>query len=399
MINIINQNYFLANHAYFLNKNPTKNKNQPIIIHTKKKIKRNPQKLPENFNLNEFNKYFWDFKPQIYKTLNPDLKTLNNNELITHYYNKGRYEGRSYNNGIKIVICCDPWNDNGSFATGGNKALYNLGKLINEKKHKNIYAKMLVLVEQNNPNPFCNFFACRTEINSRTLVIYPDGNYGNPLNAKNVMRWILLEIGTTYRPYDICKTWKQNDLVYHWEASNISKNTKILNTCVIDDIFKNNNIPRKYNSSCYLIKKRLFYESTISTVHPPDALCIDNLSKNVIVDAFNKYEKFYCYDLKTFFIIGAIICGCKVILVPDSRNKSEYISESVFRDFEKINCFFAWGEEDLSSINYTANDLNDLINYLNNLSKSVDVFLEDVYNYFNSLPVNIPTVNSVYNQK
>ena len=354
----------------------------------------------KNFDLKKFDYYFWDFKPNIYKQKYQDLKTFNELQLKQHYFFIGRYERRIYNNGIKILIYCDEWNNSSSvkFGTGGNLALYNLGKLINEKKCENIYAKMYISSRKNKTNPYCNVFANDNEINPRTLVIYTDGTYKNPLFAKNVMRWILLEIGTSYRPLDILKTWESDNLLYHWENSKIATNIKILNTTFMDPIFVNNNLNRKTNTSCYLIKKRKLHKTNILIIHPDKSICIDNLLKNEIVKIFNNVEKFYCYDLNTFLIIGAIICGCKVILVPNNTSKHNYINMSILSNFEKFNTMVAWGESDFENINYTNDDIHKLINYIKTLSNSVDVFLKDIYNYFNSIPVYIPTVKYVYNK-
>jgi len=354
------------------------------------------EKVYDFFSIKKFNTFFWDFKPEIYKEIYSDIRQLNTIQLMKHYFYVGRFQRRIYNKGIKIIIVCEPWNDNGQFSSGANKALYNLAKQINEKKYKNIYAKMYVMTRQNLQNPFCNFFAYDNEINSRTLVIYPDGNYGNPLKAKNVMRWILLEVGTIYRPISIIRTWHPNELVYHWEQSKIAQNIKILNNCIIDKLFQNYFQPRKPSSSCYLIKKRKIYTQFINYIHPYDSICLDNLSKSQIINYFNECEYFYCYDLKTFFTIGAIICGCKVILVPDDNSKENYILNSVFNNFPKKNNLFAWGNDDIKSINYTQEDINDFISYLDNLSNSVNNFLEDIANYFYFNNYNFPTVKSVY---
>jgi len=44
----------------------------------------------------------------------------------------------------------------------------------------------------------------------------------------------------------------------------------------------------------------------------------------------------------------------------------------------------AWGESDIVNIDFNNDDINDLIAYLNNLSSSVDLFLNDIDKYFNS---------------
>lgn len=351
------------------------------------------------FTFEKFKIFFWDFIPNVYKKLYPDVSHLNSIELMKHYFYIGRMQKRIYNNKIKILIVCDPWNNDAvTFTSGGNKALYNLGKIINKTKYKNnIYAKMYDMSGKNINNPYCNYFAYANEVNSKTLVIYPDGNYSNPLSAKNVMRWILLEVGTTYRPLNIINTWKPDDFVYHWQPSLISKNIKILNNTIVDEVYVNYLKPRKKNSSCYLIKKRTFFEEKITFIHPNYSIYLDNLSKQEIVEHFNVCETFYCYDLKTFFIIGSIICGCKVILVPDNGTKTIYIENSIFNNFPKFEKMFAWGNIDIENINYNAEDVTNLIKYLNNFSESVNAFLEDIYNFFHSQDVNIPNVKSVYN--
>jgi len=351
------------------------------------------------FTFEKFNTFFWDFSPNFYKKLYPDVKHLNRVELMKHYFYIGRMQKRIYNNKIKILIVCDPWDDGDVlFTSGGNKALYNLGKIINKTTHaNNIYAKMYDMSRQNINNPYCKYFAYDNEVNSKTLVIYPDGNYGNPLSGKHVMRWILLEVGTTYRPLDIINTWNLNDFVYHWQPSLLSKNIKILNNTIVDESYINYLKPRKKDSSCYLIKKRTFFEKNIKFIHPEYSIYLDKLSKQEIIAHFNTCESFYCYDLKTFFVIGSIICGCKVILVPDNKTKTMYIENSIFDNFPKFEKMFAWGNADIENINYSQDDVADLIKYINSLSESVKVFLEDIYNFFHSQCVNIPNVKSVYN--
>ena len=46
---------------------------------------------------------------------------------------------------------------------------------------------------------------------------------------------------------------------------------------------------------------------------------------------------------------------------------------------------------------YDENDVNEMIQFINSLSNTVDIFLEDIYCYFNSIPINIPSVKHVYN--
>jgi hypothetical protein len=375
------------------NRNVTKK----IIRHKINETKSIQNPVNNIFDINFFNKMFFDFDCNFYKLTN-DLEKLNftDEQLKYHYYTVGRFENRKYNNKIKVIIVCDPFTEgNTQFATGGNIALFNLAYLINNHisfKDK-IYCKVYNFDKVFTPNMFCNNYAIDNEVNDNTIVVYPDGNEYNPLGCKNIIRWILLEIGTTYRDKNFYKKWSPTDFVYHWQHS--KPNVKILNNTYINPIFINHNNNVR-NSTCYLIKKRKFINN-IQYVHPYNSICIDNLPLINVVDIFNKCDYFYCYDIKTFLFIGSILCNCKPILIPyDNITKEEFIKESIFNDYKNINKFFAWGLNDIKSINYDSNDINEMISYIKGLSASVDIFLNDIYKYFNNQKYDIPTVKDIY---
>lgn len=130
-----------------------------------------------------------------------------------------------------------------------------------------------------------------------------------------------------------------------------------------------------------------------------NSICIDNMKIVDIVDIFNKCKYFYCYDLKTFLFIGAILCNCKVILIPDKRTKNEYIKDSIFRNFVDISKFFAWGIDDVSNINFNSDDIYNMKQYILDLSLSVNEFLDDINSYFNEKIIKSPTVDEIYYKK
>ena len=66
-----------------------------------------------------------------------------------------------------------------------------------------------------------------------TVVIYSEGEPGNPLNAKYCVRWILAPLGINSDP-EIYKTWNKNDLVYYFNTENKIEE----NEDKIDDIYK-----------------------------------------------------------------------------------------------------------------------------------------------------------------
>ena len=49
-------------------------------------------------------------------------------------------------------------------------------------------------------------------IDDNTVVIYCEGTPGNPLNAKNVVRWMLSKLGQNI-PYERVHTWSKNEIL------------------------------------------------------------------------------------------------------------------------------------------------------------------------------------------
>jgi len=174
-----------------------------------------------------------------------------------------------------------------------------------------------------------------------TIVVYPEGIHGNPLNAKNVVRWIL---GPPLQK-DF-ETYSKSDLIY-WYMDYYyidflgQKENKLFITEFHDDIFTNINYKRQ--GSCYTIRKA----TPKILVHPENSYFISFDSAGDLINLanlFNKTEKFYCYDNYTFLYTQAAMCGCISIVIPDRiKTKKQWLEGS------KLNKYgVAYGEDDIS---------------------------------------------------
>jgi len=268
------------------------------------------------YNIYTVCKYYYDLDLNFYKST-----YLNNDTSISYFnvylhYHKNKQNLR--NNKQLIVIYSPPYD----IKCGGIVVMHNLCKIINDNFGNTHKAKLFMYNNIRYKNPFCNDFAMIDEINDKTIVIYPEIVSGNPLNAKNVIRWILLDLGIEM-PLTHYKNWEETDLVYNWETK--TTNSKILCCPFQNKIFKNINLNTR-TKSCYLIKKgRLF--TNIKNMHPEDSICIDNLSLKEINDIFNESKYFYCYDPKTMYIIYAAICGC----IPIIKDYNDLTEDEYFR--------------------------------------------------------------------
>ena len=258
----------------------------------------------------------------------------------------------------KIIIYTPKLN----FKVGGIVVLHNLARVLLEK---GVDAYLFVNNEEPYDNIFCNKFAKLEDIDDSAVVVYPEIVEGNPLNAKNVVRWILCDLGVHCRS-DIYKTWNLDDMVFHFSTYNSkydSKNFEILYTVWINPIIKNKNT-NKRNGSCYLFKKAQFFHNKLKLIHPKDSTLIDNCSFEEIVDIFNEKEYFYSYDPYSFYDSVAALCGCIPIIYPiDGVKKIDWLkTRAMFQAY-------ADSRDNISGIAYGVGDTQYAKETLKNVTK------------------------------
>ena len=172
------------------------------------------------------------------------------------------------------------------------------------------------------------------------IVIYPEGIKYNPLNAKNVVRWIL---GPSRQ--EDAETYSKSDLIYWYMDYYCTEylgqvENKLFISEFHDDMFLNHNWNRE--GSCYTFRK----SNPTQLIHPSNSIFIPfegagNLTG--LVELFNKTEKFYSYDTYTFLSVQAAMCGCISIVVPDPNiTKEQWLAGSRLSKYG-----MAYGEEDI----------------------------------------------------
>ena len=273
------------------------------------------------YSKESFYLYYQDFDFEYYKNRYfNNYITSSEKEILVYYHLKGKYEKHCINDKIKIIIYTPPYSN----TCGGIIVMHYFAQLINEKYNDKFCAKLFMHNNLKYKNSFCNDFAKIDEIDDNTIVVYPEVVSGNPLNAKNVVRWVLLELGIEM-PLDHYKKWSTSDLVYHWET-----NDKQLSCPFYNDIFTNTN-PENRNKTCYLIKKGRLIHKNIKYLHPPDSICIDDLSLQEKAKIFNECKFFYSYDPNTAYILFSAACGCiPIIYGIEGVSEEEYFKSKIF---------------------------------------------------------------------
>jgi hypothetical protein len=177
--------------------------------------------------------------------------------------------------------------------------------------------------------------ASLTEIkfSNNVVTVYPEVTDGNPLDAKNIVRWLLHDLGFHTGRINI----NRGDFIVPYGLDN--KKLLISGCQVSNSFLRVHHIPfEKYNiegessnrsGTAYCIRKG----KGRKMVHPENnAILIDGKSHGEISEIFRRVERFYSYDTKTTYSMLAVLCGCESIVVPDEGvTLEEWCSDPKFR--------------------------------------------------------------------
>lgn len=197
--------------------------------------------------------------------------------------------------------------------------------------------------------PFENPIARRADL-ADAIVVYPEHMLGNPLRARNVVRWLLNKPGLLNRGRT---NYGPDDLYFYFQAAfddpafNRDRDNHLM-LLWINPIYRDWGLPGR-QGTCHMMRKgagRLH-------VHGPDSIALDGLDHEKMVEIFNRTERFYCYDLYTFYTINAALCGCIPIVVPDPE-----VSKEQWILLPKDRYGVAYGEDDIAWAVETRPDLH-----------------------------------------
>ena len=282
------------------------------------------------------------------------------------------------------------------FKDGGTVAQYNLARILDELgQNVRIYSHTGILIQN---NIFNKFYNNDFPIDENSVVIYCEGTPGNPLNAKNVVRWMLSELGKNV-PYDYVNTWEKNELVYYFNSETkfdtspgkMGNVYKFLSCLYINPLAKQNNFEER-NGICYTIRKAHWHSNGITTIHPNSSFEITREhDQQECIDFFNKYKYFISYDPCTFLSIMAALCGCISIVYPiNGLNKQQWIQTTAAVEYLKYkgldNLYgIAYGQEDMQyaidTIHLVKEQWDDILKF--NKEKTIIPFINDIQNFEN----------------
>jgi hypothetical protein len=331
------------------------------------------------YSLKTFYNNYPDFDYDLYRYINPKIQNIGEADVIIDWYNNGcdysfletKTDNYKKKKNILIYIHMQKF----SFSDGGTLVQYYLASILDKIGVKvRLHSEIII------KNPlFNNHYDDDFKIDDNLVVIYCEGIKGNPLNAPNIVRWMLSELGKNV-PYQYLYTWGKKELVYYFNyelkfEKNLIKMNKIykLLTCLyLNPEIKQTNYSAR-SGTCITFRKTWIHSSHINSIHPMESFEIKREHRQEdYIHFFNQYEYFISYDPLTFINIIAAICGCISIIYPiEGVSKYEWLKMTAAWPYLKVKHL-----DNLYGIAYGMNDIEYARNTIHLVKKQWDEIIE-----------------------
>ncbi|MGL5664810.1 MAG: hypothetical protein ACRDD9_01650 [Shewanella sp.] len=217
---------------------------------------------------------------------------------------------------------------------------------------------------------------------SRVIVVYPEITSGNPLNAENVVRWLLHQPGyfsgeVNYGEGELI--FKFNSAIDDFSLPYSKTSTNELKVIYYPTDLYNEEGALPYQErtlTCHAIRKGKHK----SKIHPEESIVIDFLNHEEIARLFKKAKRFISYDDYTAYSIFASLCGCESIVVPDSNKSIEQWYQNIT---DRYGIAYGFDETQLKWASDTKHLLKEHIDNEHRRSEQCVInFLDESLDYF-----------------
>ena len=219
---------------------------------------------------------------------------------------------------MDFIIGSPPYNEN----SGGLVALYSLNDAINSLG-RNCIVVNYVSKE------------IKDLVKDHTFVIYPEIIYGNPLEAKNVIRWQLNKPGFISGDET---SWGENDIIAYFSedfrSDSIKNQIQLVSFNPRIDKFVEKTKDKDIDTTV-LFHKATKYRNVFDS-HPKNSFVLDSVIEDMsaVVDVLSRTKRFICYDTDTYYSVIARLCGASSIVVErDGLSKKDFFNTRPFFKF------------------------------------------------------------------
>jgi len=217
----------------------------------------------------------------------------------------------------------------------------------------------------------------------KTIVIYPEVQYGNPLQAKKIVRWLLYY----YKYKNDFNAYGKNDKFIAFRQI-FNDNELNPNGDMLKINYFNKQLYYQYNfgersGNCYILRKGKNRNDIPQKFDGP--VYDDNMTQEEFVAILNRCQFCYSYDTQTFFTSIAAVCGCiPVVLMEKGKTEHDYLSP------DEKHWGVAYGNT-LEQIEYAIRTRNKLLHSLDYKERNI----EQTENFIKFLERNFGEGNNV----
>lgn len=171
------------------------------------------------------------------------------------------------------------------------------------------------------------------ELKDNAVVIYPEVIFGNPLNAKKVVRYVLyypgINGGDSY--YD------KNDMIFTFN-NEYYENADLLSISTMDrSLFYKDNTPKDIN--CYFVNKGGKWKEIQEFKNFVEINMSYPETREELANLLRRTKTLYSYDRHTLLTEEAFACGCDVKYVTEDGFEDFIPDKTNYYTFEEYNSF------------------------------------------------------------
>jgi hypothetical protein len=211
------------------------------------------------------------------------------------------------------------------------------------------------------------------------IVIYPEITFGNPLNAKNIVRWLLHNPG--FHTNIIHFGTNEFYIKYHHGFDEFTHYKSFSSKNILQikhyptELYNLQTTSQKRSGTDYCLRKGMGKK----IVHDlSDSILIDGKSHQEIAKIFKSVKCFISYDTNTAFSHLAVLCGCDSVVIPD-----ENVTEENWYPNPKDRYGIAYGFENINKAKKTQHLVHEhIIKEQEKSYSNVQKFISDCQSFF-----------------
>ncbi|MYN46060.1 WavQ [Pseudoduganella sp. FT93W] len=187
--------------------------------------------------------------------------------------------------------------------------------------------------------------------NNDYIVIYPEIISGNPLGARNVVRWFLHDPGyhtghVAYSPGELYFRHSAATKEFHMTGSRMSPHLLHLGYFPFE-LYNMEHVASERHGTAYMFRdgreRPIVHDLTDSIRLTRD------LSHAQVAEIFKRIKTFICYDSRTLYSELAVLCGCESVVIPEDG-----VTEEQWRPEVETRSGIAYGFDKLPKARATA---------------------------------------------